>query len=237
MSVAPPELTEASVGGRPIVVVRDDFIVGGTKRRALDGLVAPGREYVYAGPPEGYAQVALAACCFLRDARATIFLAARAREHRNTQQARGYGARIVPIRPGYLTVVEARARAYAAATGATLLPFGFDTEQVREKLAAAGRLVAQQIDPPEVWTVAGSGVLSRALQAAFPHAAFHAVQIGRRLRPGDAGRATVHVAPEQFRQDAQAPPPFPSCANYDAKAWRFIRARAQPDALFWNVAA
>ena len=30
---------------------------------------------------------------------------------------------------------------------------------------------------------------------------------------------------------------FPSCGNYDAKAWRFITAQASPGALFWNVAA
>jgi hypothetical protein len=44
-------------------------------------------------------------------------------------------------------------------------------------------------------------------------------------------------APEKFEQDAKQLPPFRSCLNYDAKAWRFIQQRATEDALFWNVAA
>jgi len=44
-------------------------------------------------------------------------------------------------------------------------------------------------------------------------------------------------APEKFEQDARLRPPFPSCSNFDAKAWRFVRQRAAPGALFWNVAA
>jgi hypothetical protein len=89
------------------------------------------------------------------------------------------------------------------------------------------------IVPTEVWTVAGSGTLSRALQHAWPDATVHVVQIGARPK---VGRAIVWQAPERFEHDAGLPPPFPSCSNYDAKAWRFIREHAQPGALFWNVA-
>jgi hypothetical protein len=69
---------------------------------------------------------------------------------------------------------------------------------------------------------------------AWPAATFHAVRIGK---VPDAGRARMHQAPEAFEQDAKEPPPFPSCSNYDAKAWRFIKRNAKPGALFWNVAA
>jgi hypothetical protein len=47
----------------------------------------------------------------------------------------------------------------------------------------------------------------------------------------------LYAAPEKFEQDAKVKPPFPSCSNYDAKAWRFIQEYARPGALFWNVAA
>jgi hypothetical protein len=89
------------------------------------------------------------------------------------------------------------------------------------------------IVPTEVWTVAGSGTLNRALQHAWPGATVHAVQIGARPK---VGRAIVWAAPERFEHDAELPPPFSSCGNYDAKAWRFIKQHAQPGALFWNVA-
>jgi hypothetical protein len=69
---------------------------------------------------------------------------------------------------------------------------------------------------------------------AWPAARFFAVQVGA---VPNAGRAAVIKAPERFEQDAKLRPPFPSCSNFDAKAWQFIRQRAAPEALFWNVAA
>ena len=113
-----------------------------------------------------------------------------------------------------------------------MLPFGLDAPPFIAALADIARRLG--IAPPEVWSVAGSGVLTRALQAAWPQAAVHAVRIG--AMPNH-GRAHLHQAPERYEQAARLPPPFASCDNYDAKAWRFIRAQAQPGALFWNVAA
>jgi hypothetical protein len=215
-----------------IVVVRDDMIEGGTKRRVLAPLLEPGREYVYASPAQGHAQLALAYAAAAADARATVFVACRQTPHARTLEAKQAGARILQVPVGYMSVVRARARAYCDAYGATLLPFGLDTPEFVESLADLAR--ALPVTPAEVWSVAGSGVLTRALQHAWPHARVYAVRIGA---APDAGRAHVLSAPERFEQPARLRPPFPSCDNYDAKAWRFIRAQASPGALFWNVAA
>ncbi len=218
------------IGG--IDVVRDDRIAGGSKVRALPVLLTGAREFVYASPVYGYAQISLAHAARRAGVRATVFCAERKTLHPRTAEAQRVGARIVQVPVGYLNVVKARARAYCAVSGARLLPFGFDASEFIEALADVAR--GLEIDPPEVWTVAGSGVLTRALQRAWPLASFHAVRIGA---VPNTGRARVYQAPERFEQDAQQPPPFPSCGNYDAKAWRFIQAQAKPGALFWNVAA
>jgi hypothetical protein len=215
-----------------IDVVRDDLLPGGTKRRVLDTLLVGADEFVYATAAYGYAQVALAYACAEAGKRATIFTAKRAVPHARTAEARAAGAKVVMVPYGYLSNVQAKARAYAAATGAVLLPFGFDTPAFVDALAEVA--AALPVHPREVWTVAGSGTLTRALQRAWPDAAFHAVRIGS---APDAGRASVYTAPEPFERDAREPPPFPSCGNYDAKAWRFICRHAAPGALFWNVAA
>jgi hypothetical protein len=215
-----------------ILVVRDDHYPGGTKARVLSVLFDSHREYVYASPVQGYAQVALAYAASAAGKRATIFCAKRGALHARTAQAVARGARVVEIAPGYLAVVKARARSYCAVSGALLLPFGLDTPIFREALAEMARQLP--VKPTEVWSVAGSGVLQRSLQMAWPAATFHAVRIGK---VPDAGRARMHQAPEAFEQDAKEPPPFPSCSNYDAKAWRFIKRNAKPGALFWNVAA
>jgi len=216
------------------LVVRDDLVPGGTKRRVLEPLVAasPAREFVYASPAYGYAQVALAHACAAAGKRATVFVAQRKALHPRTAEAQAAGARLVEVPHGYLTHVQVRARASARVTGAELLPFGMDTPEFIEALAGIAK--ALPVEPREVWTVAGSGVLTRALQQAWPEAVFHAVRIGH---TPDAGRATLWRAPERFEQAAKTRPPFPSSDNYDAKAWRFLRQWGRPGALFWNVGA
>lgn len=225
-----PPLTIERIGR--VDVVRDDRVPGGTKQRALVRLLAHDTEYVYASPAYGYAQMALAYAASAIGAAATIFTAKRDTIHPRTAQAKAAGAKIVLIPYGYLSNVQAKARAYAAATGATLLPFGLNTPAFIAALAAVAADVPST--PAEVWTVAGSGVLTRALQQAWPSATFHAIQIGK---PPDVGRARLYIAPERYEDVAQQPPPFPSCSNYDAKAWRFIQQHASDGALFWNVGA
>lgn len=215
-----------------LLVVRDDLIAGGSKVRALPALLIGSREFVYASPASGYAQIALAIAAKRAGVRATVFVAARKALHQRTLTAQREGAGIVQVANGYMTVVKARARDYCAVSGARLLPFGFDTPTFIEALANVARSL--NISPPEIWSVAGSGVLSRALQLAWPLAAIHAVRIGAEPI---AGRAILHQAPERFEDAALIPPPFQSCSTYDAKAWRFIQAEAKPGALFWNVAA
>ena len=219
-----------------IRVVRDDQVLGGTKRRVLDRVVAgiEAEELVYATPAYGFAQIALAGACRAAGKRATIFVAERAERHPRTIAAAALGADVIEVKAGRLNVIQSRARKHCEATGAYQVPFGMDDDLF---VAVMAEIIAEETPGPapgEVWCVAGSGVLTRALQRAFPDAVHHAVQIGR---DPNVGNAKLWKAPEAFEEDATDPPPFPSCSNYDAKAWRFIREHATPGALFWNLGA
>ena len=218
-----------------VLVVRDDLLPGGTKMRAILPLMQAqaAAEFVYASPAQGYAQVALAHCARLLGRRATVFTAARKVSHALTVAAADAGAMVVPVPCGYLSVVQARARAYAAECGAYLVPFGAEVEASIVAIADAAR--ATGLQPAQVWSVAGSGVLTRALQRAWPQAQFVAVVVGR--THCDTGRARRIVHPLPFERAAKVRPPFPSAPGYDAKAWEYLRAQAQPGALFWNVGA
>ena len=220
-----------------IYVVRDDLVSGGTKRRALSPLLADlcsqgWSEFVFGGPAEGYAQLALAYSAQDVGASATYFVAKRKQRHPNTNEAEAQGCQIVEVEHGRLNVVQARARRYCEATAAYFFPLGFDTPQFAALMTQQVAAACESLSPSETWAVAGSGLLTRCLQAALPSIPHNAVRIGF---PPDAGKARLFDAPEQFKDEAQEPPPFPSCTNYDAKAWRFIRQHAQPGALFWNV--
>lgn len=218
-----------------LLIVRDDLIDGGTKRRVIHTLFDQQHdEYVYASPVFGYAQVALAYACRDAGKKAVIFCAKRKQLAPLTQEAADAGAIIHEVPAGYLVVVQARARDYCAANpAALLLPFGLNDPRMVAALADVARTLPLAAPPTEVWTILGSGTLSRALQQAWPGATFFGVKVGAEPDPG---RAKIWTAAEKYERKAEWPPPFPSCSNYDAKAWRYLKGFASEGALFWNVA-
>lgn len=228
-----------------IHVVRDDLFPGGTKARWLIQKFRNHPELVYASPAEGGAQTALAHAAKVTGRKATIFVAKRAKPHARALMAKDLGAKIMQVTPGHLSVVKARAKRYCELTeGARLLPFGMNSDDAIEAFSAA----AKSIDfyPDEVWCAAGSGVLIRSLNQAWPLAKFHAVQIGRALdKFRDCAGADIHVHPLKFGEEGKAITPFPADRHYDAKAWElcassFLERRRELEhlgktVLFWNV--
>lgn len=217
-----------------VSVVRDDLFPGGTKARFITAMFEGVAELVYATPAEGGAQFALAHCAAALGKRATIFVAKRAKPHPRAFQCKRLGARMMQVTPGYLTVVQARARIYCERTGATMAPFGIDTPEAIETIANAARSL--NATPDEVWCAAGSGVLARGLALAWPDARRHVVEVGRALNPAEVAGATIWKAGVPFSRAEKASTPFPSDPHYDAKAWRICKARrGAGQVLFWNV--
>jgi hypothetical protein len=93
------------------------LIEGGSKARVLEKILPATVPAVYASPVYGHAQIALAR---VLGEHAHIFCAARTKRHVRTEKAQALGATIHEVRPGYLSVATARARAFAAESGATL---------------------------------------------------------------------------------------------------------------------
>jgi hypothetical protein len=218
-----------------ILVVRDDLLPGGTKSRYLSVLFEQAEEVVYASPVQGGAQVALAAIAARLHKQATIFCAKRRIWHARTCQAAAMGAEIMEIAPGYLSVIQARAKHYCDATGALLAPFGLDIPQSRTAIGEAAQ--ATDLSPDEVWCAAGSGTLSRALQSVWPCAEHHVVQVGHTLSKAESRDAIVHPAGVPFNTLHKGPVPFPSDRHYDAKAWAACLSYPHKGniVLFWNV--
>lgn len=230
MILPPPTVVEHD----GIHVVRDDLIGGGTKARYIVRLFDDAEEVVYATPAEGGAQTAIAWAARELGKRATLFVAKRAQPHPRALMAKRLGATVWQVSPGYLTVVQKRARDYCSATGAALAPFGVDMPEAIEAIADAAR--ATGLEPDEVWCASGSGVLARGLAAAWPTARRNVVQVGRTLTEGDVAGATIHVHPLAFERPAKSVPPFPSDPHYDAKAWEIAKARRGAGlVVFWNV--
>lgn len=221
-------------------VVRDDLLPGGTKRRFLYPFLQARpnvRQWVYASPRVGYAQVALAHAC--RDLERTAVVVIPKGAHTPlTQEALSLGATIIEVPMGYLSHIQHVAAQYAATTpDAQLLPFGLDHPEIIQEATR----VAQSLPytPTEVWSCVSSGVLSRGLQAAWPTIPVYGVGVGHHTTPDEQGRAQLFRSPYKFAQKCphKEAPPFPSSAFYDAKVWSFLVRHASPGALFWNVGA
>ena len=236
-----PAFSETAEG---FYVLRDDLLYGGTKRRALERCLEPGREYVFATPAEGHAQLALALAARSRGADATLFVAKRAHLASRTALAQEQGAKVVQVPHGRLSNVQAKARAYAEAQGAELFELGLRSpaselalaEVCAEAEARLCQLLGQDRFRGQVFFAIGSGTLSRCIFRAFSGPC-HGVIVGHEPKPGAVpGSVFQHRAPEAFAQEAELPPPFPSSPNYDAKVWRFAVERGKPGDLIWNVA-
>jgi len=221
-----------------VSVVRDDLLVGGTKTRFLPGLIHGQREVVFGGPFCGGAPVALAAVCRDMGIKSTIFYAKRAKLHKRQQQTQDLGANLQFVTPGYMTVVQKRARDYAMHVGALFLPLGFHTD-------LATQLLVEQIQEQfegnvydEVWCATGSGMLARSLGLAFPHALVYGVAVGLASRWKNVQlppNVTIVECPYKYEQECKTPTPFPCCPNYERKAWEAMASRGMGKVLFWNV--
>lgn len=223
---------------KSVTVVRDDLLIGGTKTRFLPGLLDGEREVVFGGPFCGGAPVALAAVGKAMGIKITIFYAQRAKLHKRQQQAAALGADLHFVNPGYMTVVQKRARDYAKHAGALFLPLGFHTDkatdifvsQIRDQFGVAGY--------DEVWCATGSGMLARSLGLAFPNALVYGVAVGLSSRWKNVQltpNVTIIESRYKYEAESKQHTDFPACPNYEKKAWEEMKGRGMGNVLFWNV--
>lgn len=216
-------------------VVRDDLSVG-TKIRGGDLLASrvEQKRLVYVQPRTGLAGVSLLDVCNRRDKDLTLFMPSSKRisHHQACCIEQGADARFFRI--AAMPVLNNYAKRWADEHGHYFIPLGLKHELVTAGLINAALKIPE---PEEVWTVVSTGVLTRALQIAWPNATFHAVAVARNMKSGEIGRADIISAPEPFQRaiNMDDRPPFPSVPTYDAKAWRYIPKNTGRDILFWNV--
>ncbi len=222
-----------------LLVLRDDLLEGGSKLRFLPFLAPGEHELVFGGPFCGGAPLALSVIGREQKRPVTLFYAARKELHARQQAAIANGAKIEWVRPGYMGVVQARAQKYAAEKGAQFLPLGFDVPLATEPFAEFMLELRKKVgDPPQIWCAAGSGMLARNIAKAFPSSEIRAVAVGLKSRHGKQdfpGNVRMERHDFDFARPVRAEAPFPSCPNYDRKAWQMAQRLAAPGSLFWNV--
>jgi hypothetical protein len=250
-------------------VVRDDRLGGGTKERAcrpfLRTLMQEGaREFLYASPFCGFAQVAIAKCASELRARCTIYAeeAPGGGAHEFTELARSFGAQIVlasslPQAQAMAARDERNAFAFreVLADGSEIshrssvrdVPLGFDHPAFHRAFRLALQDAWAALEPlnlKRVWLPVGSGTFARCFRSIMPaEIELCLVDVGV-LPTNDLRISSLAHLPntnyvrtrELFTEAARTPPPIPSNIHYDAKLWAFLDQHAREGDLWWNVA-
>lgn len=222
-------------------IIRDDHLTGGTKQRGVIPLIQNSEKnrFVYAGPNNGYAQIALAYACKLSGKKCIIFVKEITPIHPFTQLAKKMGAIIKPIKNGYLKKIQNIAETYSIDNNCELIPFGVDTQEFIDYMIVNLKLaIPDDLKPKKIWLVGGSATLLKILYVLFPDTVFGLVQVGKTIWKDqiDLDRTTKYVAPEKFTEDAEILPPYPSVSTYDAKVWQFVIKYGEDGDYVWNVA-
>ena len=234
--LAKPPVIEAH---KAIAVLRDDLLEGGSKLRFLPYLVGDAEEIVFGGPFCGGAPLALSVLGRVMQRRVTLFYAKRKDLHPRQRAAAANGATIMEVPAGRMSVVQARAREYAAQAGALFLPLGFDVPAAEEPFEGYLADLRERIgSPDEIWCAAGSGMIARCLGRAFPLSRVKAVAVGLASRHAKQEfTKNVELLPCRygFEQEAKHRAPFNACLHYEAKAWEMCAEQSQGSVLFYNV--
>jgi hypothetical protein len=221
-------------------VVREDLMGFGSKCRFGDILVSTCQSdtLVYVQPRYGFAGISLAYLAKKYNKKLVLFSPSQKEisDHQAICIERGADMRFRRI--AAMPNLNKIAKDWAAENNAFFIPLGLRHELVTAAAVKVAYDLAQvHGEPKEVWSAISTGVLSRALQIAWPNADFNAVAVARNIKDGELGRAKVWSHPKEFSQNVapQYAPPFSSALNYDAKAWEFMVKHGNEGAWFWNV--
>jgi hypothetical protein len=219
-----------------VLVVRDDLTVG-TKTRAGDLLMSKVKAdtLVYCQPRVGLAGVSL--CDVAQrypDKKIVLFMPSSKKISVHQACCIERGAKVIFERIAAMPNLNLYAKQWAAENGAYFIPLGLKHELATAAIVHAASTIPE---PDEVYVAISTGVLSRALQIAWPNAKFTCVAVARNLKAGELGRADVISEPLDFPQSEKPEnlPPFPTVDSYDAKVWKWIPKNTGRRVLMWNV--
>ena len=224
-------------------VLRADLNPAGLKAYGAEKLIAQTRAstLVYVAPRVGHAPDAIAYLAKLYGKKCVFFCPAAARPSKHQAALLAYGnVELRFVRVAAMPVLNGIAKAWADQHGAVFLPLGLkDSPDVTAGLVHMAKVVAHEVgeDPTAVVCAVSTGTMIRAFQIGWPDAEAYGVAVARNIHRGEVGCAVVHSHKMPFLQNLKEAdlPPFPTTANYDAKAWATFTDLKIPGSIFINV--
>lgn len=224
-------------------VFRADLAPAGLKAYGAEKLIAecPKKTLVYVAPRVGHAPDAIAALAQMYDKDCVFFCPSSKVISRHQKSLLAYpNVKLKFFRIAAMPVLNSYAKKWADENDAAFLPFGLTgTPVVTAGLVNLCTRISKAInmDPTSAFMAVSTGTMIRALQIGWPDAEMWGTAVARNMHPGEIGEANVfsHHMPFLRNEEAHNRPPFPSTANYDAKAWAGFRDMGLPRSIFINV--
>ena len=231
--------------GEPVItehdnirVVRDDYITG-SKVRGGDCLISSLsndiRTIVYVQPRTGLAGVSILDVAKRHDRNVKLFMPSSKRISHHQACCIERGAQAEFHRIAAMPNLNLIAKKWASENkDAYFVPLGLKHEMVTAGIVKT----ASKIRPPdEVYTATSTGVLTRALQIAWPNTKFISICVSRNMKAGELGIAEAVSEPLAFTASEKKEnlPPFPTIDTYDGKVWKYIPKNSGKNILMWNV--
>ena len=224
-------------------VFRDDVLMSGTKQRAIVDVLQKinKKKFIYAGPIQGFAQIALAYGARLTHKTAVLFLMKKYPRTSATQFALSFDSvELHEIENGYLKKLQERAEKYHKENSDSyLLSFGCGEKTYTDILKNNIReSIPKNISPKRIWIVAGSATVLNALYKIFPDTYFLVVQVGKKIWDDqlDLKRTTLFISDEKYVDPAKELPSYPTVATYDGKLWAFFKKHGKQGDYIYNIA-
>ena len=242
-----PLTLEDSTTSPGLVVLRDDLIEGGTKRTYLWKVIASNptvENFVYASPPEGGLQLALAALCKETGKNCVIVTQQHKTVGLHTRMVLEMGGSVLYVPPpnAFQKRLEKVAREYAVKTPHThKLAFGGAYEFGVDTIAARMRKVSDTLgrEPDEVFCAVGSGTLLRGILRGTDDAKVIGVLVGMTHKREEFAdyRVTLIRHRLKYQQPSKFAMDFPCNVTYERKAFETMLQHRTQGALtlFWNV--
>jgi hypothetical protein len=91
-------------------------------------------------------------------------------------------------------------------------------------------------EPDGIFCAVGSGTLLKGIVKGTTRAKIIGVQVGAQVSYPLPDRVTILKYHKPFEYEPKFNGPFPSCANYDLKAWEYcMKYKGTGKTFFWNV--
>lgn len=239
----PMVITKYKYNNMNFSVFRDDALMAGTKQRAIVDVLQRinKKKFIYAGPIQGFAQIALAYGARLTHKTAVLFLTKKYPRTNATQFALSFNSvELHEIENGYLKKLQEHAEKYHKENpDSYLLSFGCGEKTYTDILKKNMReAIPKNISPARIWIVAGSATVLNILYKIFPKTYFLVVQVGKKIWDDqlDLKRTTLFISDEKYIEPARELPPYPTVATYDGKLWTFFKKHGKSGDYIYNIA-